>query len=1155
MREWSTQQRAAIEAPVTNLLVSAAAGSGKTAVLVERIARLIAQGADIGKMLVVTFTNAAVAEMRERIVLRLTQLAEKAGEKDKKRLHLQAADAERADISTIHAFCLNVLRRHFQAVGLDPAFRAGGDAEVRVLKAETLDALFDAKYQERDPDFFLLLEAFGGRDDEGLKDCVCALHEKLCALPDPAGFRRMALENYAGAGMERAARVLLKEAADSLRGHTARLNEAARLCGEAFPATRDYMLASAGLLGRLAAAAEDSMEAFTAAAQSFCWPGDLPREKGEPRARRERAVALREKVKKDVNALLSKELFTGDAARLAGDLPLAGVQLAALFALTDAYDAAYAERKRGRGVIDYADMERLAHRVLQDEAAAGEYRARYDLVFMDEYQDTSFLQEAIIARVCRGDNLFTVGDVKQSIYRFRMAQPELFMRRYEAYADGAGGTRIDLARNFRSTPAVVDTVNAVFEQIMTRGVGGVDYGPDERLTAHREDEGRCELIVLERGVEAPAEEEAEDALEDLTALEREARLVAMRLLKLRAEGKYAWRDMVVLLRSARNSALSYAQAFFRAGIPSFADAAESHIETVEGEIFTNLLRLIDNPMQDIPLLSVLFGPVCGLSAEALLSVRDRFPDPPFYEAARLYAEEERGPTADTLRAFFEKLERWSFLACVRTVHELIETLFAETGLPDTVAALHGGAIRRKNLEQFLSRAQDFAGTGQGLSGFIRFLDHVRTSGDRGDTARALGENDDVVRIMTVHKSKGLEFPVVVLADMGRRFNRSQNSDRVLFDGRAGVGIKTYDPVLRTRRENIIRAAIRDGQEKEDLSEQLRILYVGMTRARDVLIMTGTTSTLEKRVESLGLPGEAGVRAARCLLDLVLCALHRRGALPGVRTLAGGEFSVPVGEASALLVRGVQAGDLTPPGEREASRWQAFWEDPPGPDALERAREAMAFYRLDEAPQIPAKLPVTRLHAAKEAGGLSGGPAVRVRRGAAPPSLAAEQGTAMHAALQHINLRALRGAGDVREQVESMTALGLLSPEQAEMVDVQALWAFADGPLGRRMAASEEVRREWPFTLRIDADEVVPGAPEGRALLVQGVMDACFLEDGAWVLLDHKTDRVAGRDLKEAAGEHAAQLAFYARALEALTGRPVKERWVVLLRAGEAVRLV
>lgn len=1143
-REWSDSQREAVEgARGTNLLLSAAAGSGKTSVLAGRIAALVKEGADISNMLVVTFTNAAVADMRERIVSELAGLAKNGGDAEKERLYRQSAAAERADISTIHAFCLGVLRRHFQAVGLDPSFRTASEAEAGVIAAEALDAVFTEKYAAPDDGFRLLLEAYGRKDDATLQNCVLALHRQLSALPDREAYKTLSLAKYdagAAGGLPMVCR-MLEDIGECLGMCQSSLLEAASICGDGFPATRAHLLLEAEAAGGLIEASKVSPEAFAAAAKAHSLPR-LPQERQEPQERRARALALREAAKKRIREILD-EPWLRDVPASYADLPLCRAQAAALFDLAEAFDAVFSEMKRAKNVIDYADMERMAYRALLDPAIAAEYRARYDHVFIDEYQDTSFLQEAVLSCVCREDNFFAVGDVKQSIYRFRQAQPDLFMRRYGEYGRGRGGRRIDLNRNYRSGRAVVETVNAVFGPIMTREAGGVDYGENERLTGWRDVDGACELLVVCNADPAdPA-----DPVAKVSNAEREARAAANRLIALKAGGSYRWRDMVVLMRSAQTNAQVFAKVFAEAGIPCYAQASEAHIETVEVELFLNLLRLIDNPLQDLPLLSVLLGPVCDLRLEQLLDVRKSFPGLPFHEAARRYASEEGDYTARDLAGFFDRLEEWTFNACVHTVDELIEDLLDRTGILDAVTALPGGNVRRKNLEMLLSHAQDFAATGEGLSGFLGFLDHVRASGGRGDSAHALGENDDVVRIMTVHRSKGLEFPVVVLSGMGNRFNVRDKAQDVVFHDRLGLGVRTFDPVLKTRRANPVRAAIAHAQAREALSEEMRILYVGMTRAKDVLIMTGTATGLENRLTALANPGDAAVFGAVCPLDFVCCALQRWGALGDFALRPGETLSVTVGRTS-LTVRAVQPAPASPADEAAPAGWRQALTEPVRPDVLERVRASMEFYRLDPPARVPAKLPVSRLHPVAPKA-----PAARPVRGAAP-TRAAEEGTAMHIVMQHVNLRAVRGEESVLHQIEGMVALGLLSEEQAGMVDAGAVAAFASGELGTRMKRAATLRREWPFTLRIGAKEAIDGAPPGVTVLVQGVMDACFEEDGAWVLVDFKTDRVAGEPLELAAKRHAGQLGFYAHALKTLTDMPVKEQWVYLFRANRGVRI-
>ncbi|MEA5064794.1 MAG: UvrD-helicase domain-containing protein, partial [Eubacteriales bacterium] len=769
-----------------------------------------------------------------------------------------------------------------------------------------------------------------------------------------------------------------------------------------------------------------------------------------------------------------------------------------------------------------------ALRALGDPGVGEAIRARFSHVFVDEYQDVSDLQEALIVKVAREGNLFMVGDVKQSIYRFRQAEPTLFIEKYHRYGKGAGGRLIALSHNFRSRPGILALVNRIFERAMSGPDAETPYDDAARLrpgAAFADAEPPIELHLI-----APDSKEDSERAE-LSKAEREGALVAARIRALLLETLPAGdarrpvrpRDIAVIART--RSALAACERMLReAGIPAYADVDGGYFDALEVRIMLSLLELIENRRRDYPLLAVLRSPIGGLTSTELAQVRAARPEGSFRDAMIEYLP--RGDeTAAKLRALEEDLDRWRALSRALPLGEFVDLLLRETGFYASAGAMPGGAARQGNLDLLCAYASDFeAAQGGGLTGFLSYVAEVAATGGDLSAAHALGAGDDVVRLMTAHKSKGLEFPIVLAIQLGRSLSARQNAGELKTHRQLGAGLYHHDPTLATRRETIARRAIRLAGEREALEEETRILYVLLTRAQHRLILVGSQDALGAARRRWEAARRAPI-APQSFLDMIVPALPEMGEAPEIQ-VTWHEGVRPEGPARA----------------HEA-------ESPPTPAEVRSAIDALSWrYPHEGEAFLPVKLTVSGLSRSLE-GAHEAPPMVRRPRFlSGEHATALERGTLIHAAMSALDLRALaarQGAllrAELTGQLKALEKRGVLR----EAVDPEPIARFFGRELGRRLLAAETVRREWPFNLRMAAREALLVDSDAE-LMVQGVVDCCFLEDGAWVLLDYKTDRLDDEDAMSK--RYGAQLTLYRRALERITGIPVKEVLLCLLGAG------
>ena len=1252
--KWTEKQQQVIDSRNRNLLVSAAAGSGKTAVLVERIIRMISEGEhplNIDQLLVMTFTNAAAAEMRERVGAAVDKLLTVCP--DDEHLWLQGALIPQAQITTIDSFCLNLIRNHYSSLEIDPAFRIGDEGELALMRADVMKEMLERHYQEGGEDFAAFVEQFGrGKSDAGIEDVILQAWQFSQSHPWPMEWVAACREELREETLEQIEQspwmqFILRDVQLQMEELEIQLGEAIDTCREENgPLAYEPMLVNdrrqiravreaagkgtyRGLyeelgnisFGRLAAIRSKEVDQEKKAYVSAC------------RDRAKKAVA---KCQENYGVQSPEEMV--EAVR-----GTAGV-ISTLLDLTEDFDRCYREKKRDRNVLDFNDLEHLALEVLMEPvpgeeavntkepaaepsrhvpfrpvkrrptAVADELARQFEEILVDEYQDSNNVQETLITSISRErwgkPNVFMVGDVKQSIYRFRLARPELFMDKYERYSVSESlHQKIELHQNFRSRATVLDSVNDVFYKIMTRALGGIRYTEETALHpgaqfAPGERTGTpTELLLVDTG--ADALKQLDEEAMDYTAKELEARMAAIRIRELMdpENGLMVWDkgaeeyrpvrlgDMVILLRSLSGWSEVFVNVLMNEGIPAYAQTKTGYFNTVEVETVLSLLAVVDNPMQDIPLAAVMRSPMVSMTDEEmawLVAAYKRAPekgqDRGVY-GAFMHWKENGGEGVDApeeaVRSIGEKL------ACLETlleglrrdarylpVHQLLYRAFEASGYYDYVSAMPAGETRRANLDMLVEKAIAYEATSyKGLFHFIRYIEKLKKYDTDFGEANVAGEQADTVRIMSIHKSKGLEFPVVFLAGMGKRFNKQDAYGAVLLDADLGLAADYLDLKQRLKMPTLKKQALKRRMELESMGEELRVLYVAMTRAKEKLIMTATDRSLGSKLEKW---------AQVPLAD---------GAIPYTILSAAGSFldwllmSACDGtiQKRQIPLTGLVGMEIRRQASRQVSREELLNLDTDtvyDPEAARQLADALNYrYPYGGDTGLYAMLSVSELKKQGQVGqdeeeigrgrllGIGGearilGDVWTDGVGEVGPeragSASAARGTAYHRALECLDFGKLHSREDVRAALKSLLETGYLEQEAYDALDEMVIFTMLNSPLGQRMAEAQRggrLHREQQFIIGIPAREMGRGDSQ-ELVLVQGVIDAYMEEEDGLVLIDYKTDRVpGGRAGRERLAErYRQQVAYYQRALEQLTGKKVRENIIYSLTLQESVLL-
>lgn len=1213
---WTKEQSQTIEQRDKNILVSAAAGAGKTAVLVERIKKMVTEeNVPVDSMLIVTFTNAAAAEMKEKI---RKALSEKVTEMPE--LQRQLDILPRASISTFHSFALDVIRHFFYKIDLDPDFSICDEAQSAVIREEAMDELFRRYYEEFSPDFERLLDWYGSeRGDDGAKAIIRGLYVSLMAMPEPFKSLQKKIEELTLDEEEfkktDAYGFMAEAVCETLKGVCADVRKMRDLLDEHGVSSLSNKL--------------EARETFFEELLKSADDGDLTRVYEsmdlEPNVRLVSAKDEREayeeikgivgkyndRSKKKINDM--KESFFAESLpdmllSLQKTHPIAGTIQRML---TD-FDTLFSEKKREKKVMDFSDIEHFCFDILKEEDVAEYYRNRFEYIFIDEYQDTNVIQEAIVARVARDNNLFMVGDIKQSIYKFRLAEPEIFKGKYDKYADGTDekSVKIDLNKNFRSDPAILDWVNERFKGIMD------DYTEEAYLYPGNRRRGERSFPPEVRLIDMAEREDAGEALKELKAGEAEA-LEVCRIIgenagkeyevvetvdgeEVRTRKKINFRDIVVLMRAVSGNAQVYAEAMKKFGIPCYVDDSKGYFDTIEVEVFMNLLRLMDNRYRDSELISVLRSEILGFTTDELAELRNRHRNGSFAEAFIAEANEyESGSSAEkemhasqnpretgggrqdidessgrdsiaSKTAFaMRKFNTWKSWALSLPLSDFVWKLLIDTGYYLAAGAMPAGVQRQANLRALCDKSRKFEENGQSsLYGFIRYVENIDKNDIRTGQVKLLGENDDVVRIMTIHKSKGLEFPVVICAGMGKKLMYSTTKSKVAFHKDIGLGMVIENPEAGTEKKSLIYDIILKKIHREEVEENIRVLYVAFTRAKEKLYLTGTVKDAEKYIESEELNTSGDTTCLSLLGEIPDVKIVEAGSLVG-KSAEQNKGTLEESETRERTDEESETRERTD--EKAETRERTGYDAGPGggtSQALEIDRRLGFTYPHAEAQEIRSKYSVSSLNR-KAHTPASGSNCEKVAEIGFDFSLpvpgffqgntglsAAERGTVYHRIMEKLDFTYAEADGKeyIEHRIAELVEKKILTENEASSVDVECINGFFRSESGIRAVRAARkglLVKEQPFNLMSERG--------GERIIIQGIIDCYFREGDEIVLLDYKTNRIDplksfDEESERLSGLYGEQMHLYKTALEEATNLKVKNTYLYLMSVGKALEL-
>ena len=1171
--ELTDQQRLAVNCRNASLIVSAAAGAGKTAVLVRRVLGLLTDETNpcgVDELLVVTFTNAAAGEMRQRMGDELRRrLAE-----DPANTHLrrQLGLLGSARIQTVHAFCQSLIREHFTLCGVEPDFRLADETQCQLLLEQALNDTLETAYVRAEPGFTALCDTLtDGRSDRVLAQAVLEMFEKMRSHPYPekllALLPQLCLREPDS--LQWVAHVR-QEAADSLDHALRGLEDTCALARSVEEVWTKYgpLLESHLAFGRrLREAIDAGWDEAYSCLRTFD-KGRLPGCRYEDKAFLERIKAGRERFLKCLSTL-AEECFFQPAHAIRAEGQDTAPMVAAMCDLVADLSQRFSQEKLRRGLLDFSDLEHYTLKLLENSDVAEALRRQFREVLVDEYQDTNDIQEEIFCTLRKKtDNAFFVGDIKQSIYRFRLAEPALFADRYvrskSFTGTETGEVRLSLNKNFRSRPEVLELCNAVMSRLMTQSFGDVDYDQEQRLYAGRKTTGAVpsEVLLLDCPPDPNAEEtEARAVLEARLVAKRVARLLREERVPINETETRPARpeDVAILLSSFANKAPIFRAELQKLGIPC-GQASGQFFGTVETSAMLSLLRLLQNRRQDIPLVSVLRSPLYLASPDLLARLRLLAP-----QGDLLDGLEQAAQTQPLCAKVLADLDRWQEESRELPLSRLVRLIYDETGAEGLFAILDNGPQRVENLRRLEELCRPFDGASGGLSAFLRWIDRKLQEGlppdEPSDEARG-------VRLMSIHRSKGLEWPFVILPDLSKRFNTDDLTKPVLFHTHLGVGLRLRNRETHGESRTQLQQAIISRTRRELKSEELRKLYVAMTRAREKLILVMSDKNMVKKLskvaeETAGAPDPQWLAQQSDAMTWLMAALlthpgcgEMRSVIPDV---------LPVAEDSPkehLICKLLTTDDLEQAVPTFCDKAEetdaAVGESVAYAPLLARSR---ASYAHLQASRLPSKLTPTGLRALiPESGQVFGQPNRAQARDHQPQPLevpdrdALLRGTAMHVLLRRADLAACTDEEAVLHQADLLVQKGWLSPEERAMVWPGPIAAFARSELGNRAQTAKKVLREYEFSVLLDAADLLENGPAGEDILLNGAIDLLLFEEDGLTVIDFKTDRVNDGGEGEQANQHALQLALYAKAAQEIFGLPVRQKWVWFLRKGMGVEV-
>lgn len=1251
--KWTQEQKEVIDSRNCNLLVAAAAGSGKTAVLVERIIQMITDREnpiDIDKLLVVTFTNAAASEMRERI----GDAIGKALDLNPENQHLQnqLVLLNKASITTIHSFCLDVIKSNFHKIDLDPNFRIGDQTECSLLKLEAIDEVFEELYEKGDSEFLNLVESYAERKgDTTLQNIILGIYSFAMASPYPSEWLNDSVElfniddNFEFSksiwaevildtlrieidGIELKMRKAIEEVkgieeldtfTEKLNSEYIGINSILNACNRSWDEVYEKML---------------SMEFENYAKGVKRIPKDSPSYIKEAK---DRAKAIRDKCKKSLEGIIGST-FNKDTESIKEEIRFLHPVVRAISNLVLEFELKYSEKKREKGIIDFNDIEHFALRILtsSEDIAAG-YREKFYEIFIDEYQDSNLVQEVLLSQIAKVENpnRFMVGDVKQSIYRFRQAKPEIFLKKYNDYESEKGhkNRKIMLYKNFRSREEVINSANYIFENIMSKNIGEIEYTEKERLNLgaifkeNTDDEaivgGPTEIHIMQKSstkeddqdikekpksskenIDEEAEEEVDNIqlearmvgkiIKDLMTCDENGKVQKIYDKKLDGYRPVQYKDIVILLRATSAWAPVFVDELMNMDIPTYADVGVGYFDTIEIKTMIALLEIIDNPMQDIPIIAVLKSPLFGFTPEDLIDIRLAQKEKSFYEALQNVASsdviEGLEGTQEKLIAkckdFMDKINIYKEKSLYMSTDEFIWYLYTKTGYYAYVGALPGGSQRQANLKVLFERAKQFEETSfKGIFNFINFIKKLKRSSTDMGSAKTLGENANVVRIMSIHKSKGLEFPIVICSGMGKRFNTQDLMNNILYHHRLGYGPQVVDFDRRISYPSIAKEALKSRINIENLSEEMRVLYVAFTRPKEKLIITGSTKNTDESIKkwASGIDGLAPVSQYEILkgksfLDWIMPSVLKHRDLENLRDMADIQLDEVEDHKSLWNAKIWYKENVTVNKKEEDTQsieksLENIENDKSFSKYYDVIKDKLDYqYPFRFSTKKPASISVTEIKKIQNTYEEDYSDDIFVEKINIKTPLfiqenedkekisPSERGTIVHLIMEVIDLDNVGTIDDIKSQIQGFIKKGIITEKQSSVINPYKIYKFFKSELGTRMLKSHLPKREQTIYAQIKMkdvyfyeDEIIDKEIyDSENLMLRGIIDAYFEEDGEIVLVDYKTDFVNDENKEEVIQRYKKQLELYSEVLQNLTGKKVKEKYVYLFSIDESV---
>lgn len=1190
---WTKQQQLVIDSDKGNLLVSAAAGSGKTAVLVERIIQLIkTKKVDIDRLLVVTFTNAAASEMKERIADRISKELDE--NPDNLHLQNQLILLNRASITTIHSFCLEVIKSNFHKINLNPNFRVCDTTEYNLLKQEAIDEVFENLYLNKDDDFLNLVRSYAEKNgDTKIQEIILSVYEFSTSFPEPKkwiydSMKLFDIDDDFDFKNSIWAEVILKNITLEIEGIKEDMEKSLSLIEniEELETYKEKFVNDFNIVKKIFNNLNSFDEIFSILEKVEFEdyrkgvkriPKDAPNFIKE---NKDIADKSRKSAKESIEKI-KESFFSRNSEEIKKEIKYLYKIVKAISNTVIEFFKCYQEKKSQKGIIDFSDIEHYALEILIEndnpsDIALG-YKEKFYEIFIDEYQDSNFVQEVLLSAIAKTDipNRFMVGDVKQSIYRFRQAKPEIFLEKYNNYDDDYDSLnkKIMLYKNFRSREEVIDCVNYIFEKIMSETIGEIDYNEKEKLNlgaSFKEDdiERVSEIHLLETNTDE------EDLEEELTNIQFEARMVG-KIIRDLVDNKTKvydkkiddfkdidYKDIVILMRSTTSGDI-FVEELMNMDIPTHIESKDGYFDTLEIQLIMNLLRVIDNPMQDIPILSVLKSSIFSFTEEELIDIRLEDKEKSIYECLKSLSQKETELGIKCLN-FIDKISLYKEKSLYMNTDELLWYLYNDTGYYAYVSALPGGTQRIANLKILFERAKQFEENSfKGIFNFINYINRLKKSNMDMSNAKTLGENANVVRIMTIHKSKGLEFPFVICACMGRKFNTSDFKNDILYHHKLGYGPQLVDYKRKISYPSIIKEVIKRQITIENLSEEMRVLYVAFTRAKEKLIITGNISNVHKKLEywnnDLDKITFNKILKSSSFLDWIMMSVIRHNDLKEFIN----DYDIyndTVYDKSKWKAKVWNKSNLSFDKKVENIKSNIFDDvslEQKGKYFDEISKKLEYIYPHKDLINKPASISVSEIKKDEENYENMFEEKVSLKR---PMFIenkkltSTEKGLAMHLVMQIIDTNNINTIQDINNQLEHFVEKGILTSTQKDVINPYKIIKFFKSDLGKRMLNSSFVKKEQTIYSRIKVSDVYDEVKTDDTIMLRGIVDVYFEEDDEIVIIDYKTDYVTEENKLEIINKYKKQVELYKEAITNLIGKNVKETYLYLFGIDEAISI-